>query len=66
MDGLKDNQCQSHLFFQALQPTYARSNVVHVKQAEELIVDPTTIIDIRVHYFKEFIGPQLLMTNEGE
>ena len=34
-DGLIDNQCQSHLFFQALHPTYARSNVVHVKQGDE-------------------------------
>ena len=24
-DRLIDNQCQSHLFFQALHPTYARS-----------------------------------------
>ena len=51
-------------FFQALHPTYARSNVVHVKQGDEWIVDPTTIIDICVHYFKELINPQLLMTNE--
>ena len=35
-----------------------------MKQGEELIVDPTTIIDICVHYFKELIGPQLLMTKE--
>ena len=42
----------------------SRSNVVHVKQGDEWIVDPTTIIDICVHYFKELIGPQLLMTNE--
>ena len=38
--------------------------MVHVKQGDELIVDPTTIIGICVHYFKELIGPQLLMTNE--
>ena len=38
--------------------------MVHVKQGDEWIVDPTKIIDICVHYFKEFIGPQLLMTNE--
>ena len=31
-DGLIDNQCQSHLFFQVLHPTYVRSIVVHVKQ----------------------------------
>ena len=63
-DGLIDKQCQSHLFFQALHPTYARSNVVHVKQGDEWIMDPTTIIDICFHYFKELIGPQLLMKNE--
>ena len=63
-DGLIDNQCQSHLFFQALHPTYARSNVVYVKQGDEWIVDPNTIMDICVHYFKELFGPQLLMTNE--
>ena len=40
-DGLIDNQRQPHLFFQALHPTYARSNVVHVKQGDELRVDPT-------------------------
>ena len=27
-------------------------------------MDPTTLIDICVHYFKELIGLQLLMTNE--
>ena len=54
---LIDNQCQSHLFFQALHPTYARSNVVHMKQGDEWIVDPSTIIDICVHYFKALIGP---------
>ena len=63
-DGLIDNQCQCHLFFQALQPTYEQSNVVHVEQGDEWIVDPTTIIDLCVHYFKELIGPQLLTTNE--
>ena len=63
-DGLIDYQCQSHLFFQASHPTYARSNVVRVKQGYEWIMDPTTIFNIRVHYYKEFIGPQLLMTNE--
>ena len=63
-DGLIDNQCQSHLFFQALHPTYARSNVVHVKRRDEWIVDPKPIIDICFHYFKELIGPQLLMKNE--
>ena len=49
-DGLINNQCQSHLFFQALHPNYARSNVVHVKQGNEWIVDPTTIIDICVDW----------------
>ena len=63
-DELIDNQCQSHLFFQELHPNYAPSNVVHVKQGNEWIVDPTTIIDICVHYLKEFICPQLLMTYE--
>ena len=63
-DGLIDNQCPSHLFFQALHPTYARSNVVHVKQGDEWIVDPSTIIDTCIHYFKELSGPQLLPTNE--
>ena len=57
-DGIIDNQCQSHLLFQALYPTYARSG-------DEWIVDPTKIIDICVHYFKELIGPQLLMTIMG-
>ena len=46
----------------ALHPTYAGSNVVHVQQRDEWIVDPTTIIDICVHYFKELIDPQLFMT----
>ena len=59
-DGLIDNQCRCHLFFQALHTTYARSNVVHVKQGDAWILDPSKIIDIRVHYFKELIGPQLL------
>ena len=31
---------------------YARSNVVHVKQGDEWIVDPSIIIDICVYYFK--------------
>ena len=33
--------------------------MVHLKQGDEWIVDPSTIIDICVHYFKE-----LLVTNE--
>ena len=41
-----------------------RSNVVHVKQGDEWIVGPSTIIDICVHHFKELIGPHLLMKNE--
>ena len=32
------------MFFQALNPTYARSNVVHVKQGDEWTVDPSTIM----------------------
>ena len=32
-------------------------------QGDEFIVDPATIIDICVYYFKEFIDPQLLMIN---
>ena len=47
-----------------LHPTYARPNVVHVKQGDEWIVDPSIIIDICVSYFKQLIGPQLVMTNE--
>ena len=38
--------------------------MVHVKQWDEWIVDPSIIIDICVYYFKLLIGPQLLMTNE--
>ena len=37
--------------------------VVHVKKRDELIVDLATIITRCVHYFKEFIYPQLLMIN---
>ena len=62
-DGFINNQCYPHLFFQVLHPTYARSNVVHVKKRDELIVDLATIITRCVHYFKEFIYPQLLMIN---
>ena len=40
------------------------SIVVHVKQGHEFIVDLATITAICVHYIKELIGPQLLMTNE--
>ena len=45
-DPLIDNQCQSHLFLQALYTIYAQSNVVHVKQRDKWIVDPTAIFDM--------------------
>ena len=38
--------------------------MVHVKQEDAWIVDRSTIIEICVHYFKELIGPQLLMKNK--
>ena len=47
-----------------LHSTYTQSNVVHVKQGDEFVDDPTSIIDKHVHFFKELIYPQLLMTNE--
>ena len=53
------------MFFQALHHAHAGSNVVHVKQRDEFIVDPATLIAMCVHYFKELIDPQLLMINEA-
>ena len=38
--------------------------MVNVKQGDEWTGDPTTIIDICIHYFKELIGPRLLITNK--
>ena len=38
--------------------------MVHVKQGHEWILYSTTIIDLCVHYFKELLGPQLLMKYE--
>ena len=62
-DGHVDNQCQSHLFVRPLHHAYAQSNVVHVKQGDEFILDLATLIVIRNHSFKQLIDPQLLMTN---
>ena len=63
-DRFIDTQCQSHFLFQALHPTFAQSNVEHVKQRDEHIVDPPITIAIFAHYFKDLSVPQLFMTNE--
>ena len=39
-EGFIDNQFQSHIFFQGLRPTYARSNVVQIKIGDDIVVDP--------------------------
>ena len=41
-----------------------RYNMVNVKRGDAIIVDPTTIVAICVHYFKEFLGSQLFMMHE--
>ena len=38
-EGFIDNQSQSHMFFQGLRPSYARSNVVQIKIGDGIIVD---------------------------
>ena len=53
------------MFFQALDSTYAQSNAVHVRQGDEFILDLVIIIVTYDHYFKELIGPQLIMSNEA-
>ena len=63
-DGIIDNQSQSHRFFQELYPSYARYNVVQVKQGVDLIVDPIKVIDICIKHFKDLIGPQLVLNDD--
>ena len=40
LEGFIDNQSQSHMFFQGLRPSYARSNVVQTKIGDDIVVDP--------------------------
>ena len=40
LKGFIDNQSQSHMFFQGLRPSYARSNVVQTKIGDDIVVDP--------------------------
>ena len=63
-DGIIDNQSRSHRFFPKSYPSYARYNVVQVKQGVDLIVDPIKVIDICINHFKDLIGPQLVLNDD--
>ena len=45
-EGFIDNQSQTHMFFQGLRPSYARSNVVQIKIGDDIVVDPIKVIEL--------------------
>ena len=51
------------MFFHALRPPHARSNVVQIKQGDEIVIDLVKVIEICIHYFQELIGPKVVIND---